>query len=233
MLNSSTDDAGLQRNEPKRMLIITADAALLPAFIHGYHRLGVLAPLTPENYRGLPLDEAAQGFMIAQAGAAVVLECVDDDQWFAPPQAVELIDSAEACDAFDLIRPCEAMTALRHISNELLRDREIDLIHPHATGTVHHDRYELNALRDSLGQQFPDYYAHKGALGHTLGCSGLISAVIACLCARTQRRPPMNWLTNPVSLGLSALCPKQPIRTQAIFAAGFAGHAAGVVLRSR
>ncbi len=270
LLHSFDDDAGLRRNEPRRVLIITADAALLPAFIHAYHRLGVLAPLTPEGYRGLPLDEAAHGFMIAQAGGAIVLECVDDDRWLAPRHAVELIDSSEACDAFDLIRPCEAMPALRHLADRLLRDRRIDLIHPHATGTEHHDRFELDAIGAGLGRPspdlksqisnlksdrestvndresaaadrhptpmdaspLPDFYAHKGALGHTLGCSGLVSTIIACLCARTQRRPPMPWLKRPVFPMISADSPRRSIRTQAVFAAGFAGHAAGVVLQT-
>ena len=219
-------------NSPRRMLIVSADAALLPAFIHAYHRLGVLAPLSPQDYRGLPLDEAASGFMIAQAGAAIVLESVDDDQWQPPRHAVELIDSSEACDAFDLIRPCESMPALHHLSSRLLRDRHVDLIHPHATGTEHHDRFELDAIRATMGPSTPDFYAHKGALGHTLGCSGLISIIIACLCARTQRRPPMPWLKTPISPLITSDSPRGSIRTQAVFAAGFAGHAAAAILAS-
>lgn len=233
LLHEQNDGSQSSASGPRRTLIITADAALLPAFVNSYHRLGVLAPLTAQNYRGLPLDEGAQGFMIAQAGAALVLERVDDDHWHTPSHAVELLDSSEACDAFDLIRPCTSMPALRHISQQLLHGRDIDLIHPHATGTEQHDQLELEAITESLTSKAADFYAHKGALGHTLGCSGLISTVIACLCARTQRRPPMPWLNRPVSAQIHAQPVKQAIRTQAVFAAGFAGHAAGVVLRSR
>jgi len=234
------------RSAPQRVLILSCDAALLPAFIHAYQRLGVLAPLNAAQYRGAPLDQSASGFMIAEAGAAVVLERVDDDAPL-PRCALELIDSSEACDAFDLIRPCADMPALRHLAASLLRDRDIDLIHPHATGTPGtppHDTAELRALLpqaaasldlpSTLAPPRPDLYAHKGALGHTLGASGLISTVLACLCARTQRRPPMPWITAPIAPHLTANPPglARPIRTQAVFAAGFAGHAAGVVLRS-
>ncbi len=313
------------RQAPRRILILTADAALLPSFIHAYQRLGVLAPLTREGYRGRPLDRAAAGFMIAQAGAAIVLERIDDPDFVPPRHAVEVIDSAEACEAHDLIRTDPAMPALRRVARQLLTGRAIDLVHPHATGTAGqtpHDDCELKAIAgadftsgggdsgsgtsergltqptvneaSSLGQpnsgrrgavespspiprhceasgygsvelprntpplhglstglgegfkraeQIPsaivhpnsttDLYAHKGALGHTLGASGLISTILACLCARTGRRPPMPWLANPIAAGLAPAVPQRPIRLQAIFASGFGGHTAGVVLRSR
>ena len=249
-----------QPSAPRRTLILTADAALLPSFIHAYHRLGVLAPLTAASYRGYPLDSRANGFMIAEAGAAVLLERIDDPNYLPPRHAIELIDTAEACEAFDLIRSDESLPALTRLANRLMQDRTIDLIHPHATGTEHHDTYEMNALEIRnpkseirnlkseisnpkspaltphsalLASSSPsDLYAHKGALGHTLGTSGLISTVLACLCSRTQRRPPMPWLEHPIAPDLRAEPTARPIRTQAVFAAGFAGHTAGAILRT-
>lgn len=219
---------------PPRTLILTADAALLPSFIHAYHRLGVLAPLTAATYRGFPLDSRAQGFMIAEAGAAVLLERIDDPNYLPPRHAIELLDTAEACEAFDLIRSDESLPALTRLAHRLMQGRTIDLIHPHATGTEHHDTYELNALdlRFPNPPSLPDLYAHKGALGHTLGTSGLISTVLACLCSRTGRRPPMPWLEQPIASHLRAEPAARPIRTQAVFAAGFAGHTAGAILRA-
>ena len=246
---------GASRRGISRTLILTADAALLPSFIHAYHRLGVLAPLTAATYRGYPLDSRAHGFMIAEAGAAVLLERIDDPHYLPPRHAIELLDTAEACEAFDLIRSDEKLPALTRLARQLMQGRNIDLIHPHATGTEHHDTYELHALLPHLShskseisnlksplpnpqsairnpKSDPDLYAHKGALGHTLGTSGLISTVLACLCSRTGRRPPMPWLEQPIAAHLRAKSAARPIRTQAIFAAGFAGHTAGAILRA-
>ena len=214
-----------------RILVVTADAALSPMFIHGYRRLGVLAPVKPDAYRGRPLDEARDGFMIAEAGAAVVVERVDDPDRPTPRHAVELLDTDEACDAHDLIRPCADMPALKWIASRLLRDRQVDLIHPHAPGTVEQDAAEMRVYRDLLAspRQAPDFYAHKGALGHTLGASGLVSTVIACLCAASRRRPPMPWLERSLDETVRRSSDVAP-RTQAVFAAGFGGHAAGAAL---
>ncbi len=55
-------------------LVLTAEAALLPPFIHSYRRLGVLAPLTLDGYRGRPLAAQREGFILAEVGAAVLLQ---------------------------------------------------------------------------------------------------------------------------------------------------------------
>ncbi len=59
---------------PKRVLVVTCEAALLPMFVHSYKRLGVLPPLRPGEYAGLPLDRQRRGFMLSELAAAVVVE---------------------------------------------------------------------------------------------------------------------------------------------------------------
>lgn len=219
------------RVEGDRALVVTADAALTPLFIHSYRRLGVLAPLTAHEYGCLSLDRHRRGFVLAEAGAAVVLHRIDADHT-PPPHAVELLDTATACDASDLIRASADMPALRRVARTLLADRRIDLLHPHAPGTREQDDAELRAYADGLGNSaaLPDLYASKGALGHALGAAGLVSLVIACLCARTGRRPPMPWLADPIAPARSPATNGRSMQTQAVFAAGFGGHVAGAVI---
>lgn len=225
-------------SRPRRILVVTSEAALLPMFVHSYARLGVLPPLTREGYRPRPLDQSRSGFMLTEIAAAVVLEAVDE---IAPGQ-IELVDTAIAAESVDVIRTAPGMPALARIARQLLgaapsRDGDgerIDLLHPHATGTIDNDPAELAVYADALaGQAPPDVYAHKGALGHGLGAAGLVSFVLACLCARAGRRPPMPWLERPIASPLrpAASAPPGKITRQAIFAAGFGGHVAGAVIR--
>jgi 3-oxoacyl-(acyl-carrier-protein) synthase len=206
-----------------RALVVTAEAALLPMFVHSYRRLGVLPPLTREGYRGRPLDRQRCGFMLSELGAAVLIEK-------RAPRAgdIELTHTAAAADGYDMIRPSPDMAALRHVARQLLGDQPVDLLHPHATGTVEHDPPEMAVYRD-LGQ-VRDVYACKGALGHGLGAAGLVSLVLACLCAKANRKPPMPWLTDPI-----VPFDRSPeLRSHAVFAAGFGGHVAGArIQRSR
>jgi 3-oxoacyl-(acyl-carrier-protein) synthase len=210
----------------ERVLVVSAEAALLPIFISSYQRLGVLACLTPDGYRGLPLDANRNGFMLAEMGAAVLLEKR------ATPGAIELVNTAVAAEANDMVRPSKDMAALHHIASQLLDKQNIDLLHPHATGTADHDPVELGVY-DRCDAHINDIYASKGAIGHGLGTAGLASLVIACMCAKANRRPPMPWLKNPIDANIQADAPPDmSLHTQAIFAAGFAGHVAGAVIKS-
>lgn len=225
----------------RRTIVVTAEAALLPAFIHSYRRLGVLAPLSPRQYCGRPLDQARNGFMLCEVGAAIVLE-----RTACPcPGQLELVDTAVATEAHDLIRPAPDMPALTTVASQVMARRPVDLIHAHTTGTVEQDPAELLAYQRAMGltHHFSarpvDVYAVKGALGHGLGASGLVSLVIACLSARTNRRPPMPWLTNAIELpkgnlrisGSPDLGVDSTLATQAVFAAGFGGHVAAALIR--
>ncbi len=225
-------DEGLQR-----VAVVSCEAALFPAFIHSYRRLGVLPPLDPVGYLGRPLDEQRSGFIPVEQAAALILQAPVKGQ-ACPVGAVELLGSDLACDAHDLIRSDPAQLALRRIAQRLLGLGPWDLLHPHATGTAEHDPPEMLAYAQTLAQagvSCPDVYANKGALGHGLGCSGLASLVIACLCARSRRRPPMPWIERPIDSGLSirkdAPGPLPLRSTHAVFAAGFGGHVAGAVIR--
>lgn len=220
------------RDAATRLLVVTSEAALLPMFIMSYQRLGVLPPLTPAGYAGRPLDVSRAGFMLAELGAAVALERRSAEMEPGPGD-IELLDTAVAAEADDLIRPSPSMTALRHVANRLLEGRSIDLLHPHATGTADYDAAEMQAYHRHAAN-IRDVYACKGALGHGLGAAGLVSLVIACMSAKAYRRPPMPWLREPIVAGISAE-PREHERrnesTHAVFAAGFGGHVAGAVIR--
>ncbi|MEM9415358.1 MAG: beta-ketoacyl synthase N-terminal-like domain-containing protein [Planctomycetota bacterium] len=215
-------------------LVATADAALTPAFVHSYLRLGVLAEPTADGYRQRPLDQRRRGFMLSEIGAAVLLRRLSPGETPKPGE-VELLHTATACEAFDMIRTPPTMPALTHIAGQL-RDHlpqgeTLGVLHPHAPGTPDHDPHELNVLREVFGDS-PLLYACKGALGHGLGSAGLAALVIACLTLRANRLPPMPWLERPIYPPRNPE-PQTPDSraTHAVFAAGFGGHTAGALIQ--
>ncbi|MHB1158274.1 MAG: beta-ketoacyl synthase N-terminal-like domain-containing protein [Phycisphaerales bacterium] len=241
-----------------RVLVVTTEAALVPMFIHSYRRLGVLPKLTVDDYRGHPLDERRHGFVLTEVAAAMLLELSPKRRPLA-----YLADTAVASEADDIMRLSPDRPALRHVAERLFAGHTsggIDLLHPHATGTPDNDASELAAYADELAvcrlpfavedqamhnhpnrkpqtasrKLFPDVYACKGALGHGLGSAGLTAAVLAVLCAKTQTRPPMPWLTQPIQtpLRLAVEPDGRAIRRQALFAAGFGGHVAGAIIQA-
>lgn len=244
---AGTSEQSEQSEQSDHRLVVTAEAALLPVFVHSYKRLGVLAEPTPTGYRQAPLDASRKGFMLAELGAAVLLRALPPGVEPAPGD-IELLGTAIAGEAYDMVRPSPTMAAISFVAERLLAapgtpERSIDLLHPHAPGTPDHDPVELRALADVLNarremthEHAPiDTYANKGALGHGLGAAGLVSLVLACLCAHARRRPPMPWLAEPMTpCALPLQRDGQPLpadSTHAVFAAGFGGPTAGAILR--
>ncbi len=222
-------------------LVITSEAALLPVFMHSYQRLGVLAPATLEGYRQTPLAAARGGFVLAEAGGAVVLQKLKDGE--TPPQSagkgpLELLDTGCLSEAYDLLRTSPQMAAIEHLAIQFNAKRKLEVLHPHATGTDEHDPAEMGALARAIGSpEAPlPLYACKGALGHGLGAAGLTAFVLACLSCRSGRIPPMRWLADgtmdlPANLRAEMKgCSVKPGAAHAVFAAGFGGHTAGALV---
>ncbi len=228
----------LERNEDiDRVMVLATEAAILPMFVHSYQKLGVLPPLDRHRYGGYPLDESRQGFMLAEMGGALIIEktaAITSGQ-------TALTKSAVANQGFDIMRNHPEMHGLAYVAEEIFSDHGVDMIHPHATGTTgedDHDQQELRIYENLLGNGCEDVeiFANKGAIGHGLGASGMASTVLACICAKSNIKPPMVWLEKPIAsrFKLSKARTSGKIRKydrHAIFASGFGGHVAGVGIR--
>ena len=227
---------------PSLALVVSSDAAITPAFVHSYRRLGVLGSMTQRDYTQRPLDEQRLGFMLSEVGVAVLLKRLDAGTPM-PSDAIELVDTATACEPYDIIRSPTQMRGLEALWQRITADRAIDVVHPHAPGTREHDPAELDVLLRTSSPVRPggtdmDVYAVKGAIGHGLGASGLASLVVAALMLRTGKRPPMPWITEPMKLpggrrletdANARACSRTG--SQAVLAAGFGGHLAAAVLQ--
>lgn len=221
-------------------LVASADAAITPALVHSYKRLGVLGTMTRDAYTQQPLDEDRQGFMLSEMGAAVLLKRIEPGEPM-PDNAIELVDTATACEPYDIVRSPGEMKSLARLWRQVTSGRTIDVIHPHAPGTREHDPAELGVLLPTpspSGSVPPDLYAVKGAIGHSLGASGLASLVVAAMSLRSGRRPPMPWLSRPMRMPDGSplmvdpsLRPCSRAGLHAVLGAGFGGHLAAAVLQ--
>jgi 3-oxoacyl-[acyl-carrier-protein] synthase II len=78
-------------------------------------------------------------------------------------------------------------------------------------------------------------FSHKGALGHSLGASGLVSVVLNCLAHRhglVPGHPNTNQPLDAVGVLISQSSIERPIQRSIVHAAGFGGPSAVVGLRS-
>jgi 3-oxoacyl-[acyl-carrier-protein] synthase II len=178
----------IESGEVRRAIVVAVEASVHPLFLANFERLGVLAPAG----RGCrPFDLHREGFLMSEAAAAV---CLERDDEFSPGNT-RIDRYALGGDATHLTGGDPDGQTLRYLFRRVMDGRRVELIHAHGTGTVLNDTVELNAIEavtESVRNADPTgaleshrppvaLYSHKGALGHSLGASGLVSVVINCI----------------------------------------------------
>jgi len=247
----------IQSGEVTRVLVVAAEASAHPLFLGSFRRLGVLPP---EGVPCRPFDQNRQGFLMSDAAAAVCLEAVtsDADPTASPIAAIERF--AMAGDAKHITAGDPTGAVMRHLLRAVLGNRPVDLIHAHGTGTALNDEIELSAIEHVLACDRPTtnstsdnpcyvkfnpggraggsqvaVYSHKGAMGHSLGASGLVSVVLNCVAHRTGIVPPNVNTMEPIATrwtSISRSAVHRPVRRSLACATGFGGPTSVVSLIS-
>ena len=98
---------------------------------------------------------------------------------------------------------------------------EVDVVIPHATGTLKGDQAEYLALAEVFGTNLPLLTSHKWKIGHTFAASGALAMEMAILMLQQQHFLPIPYLPA---------APKRPLKNILINATGFGGNAVSVVV---
>ena len=155
---------------------------------------GSLLLLDAEGCR--PFDRNRAGISLGEGAAALVIESARSAARRGVPVLARLTGWGCTCDAFHATAPdSEGDGAYRAMSGALrragLEPAAIDHVNAHGTGTPGNDVAESKAIRRLFGETLPPVLSTKGLLGHTLGASGAIDAVI-CVKAIEHGGPPMS-----------------------------------------
>jgi 3-oxoacyl-[acyl-carrier-protein] synthase II len=232
----------IRSRQVRQVLVVAVEASLHPLFLGSFQRLGVLAP---PGHGCRPFDESRRGFLMSEAAAAVLLRAGDcrTSDVEAPrgvasgdnETVIQLEHFALAGDGTHLTGGDPDGTVLRRMLSRVMDGRPVDLVHAHGTGTVAHDPVELAAIEATVpaGNDLPSLYSHKGALGHSLGASGLVSVVLNCEAHRRGVVPPNAQTRAPLAAGRVSIdlhAVRRPVRRSVAVAAGFGGAMAAVSL---
>ncbi|MBN1686769.1 MAG: beta-ketoacyl-[acyl-carrier-protein] synthase family protein, partial [Spirochaetales bacterium] len=133
-----------------------------------------------------PFDEDRSGFLFAQGGAGIlVLEEIDHARRRNAPILAEITGYDESFDAYNIMIPDPDGREIRTLIRKILegagvRPDQIDYINAHGTGTLRNDPIEALAIADVFGKK-PVINSTKSLLGHTIGASGAIEAIVAVM----------------------------------------------------
>jgi 3-oxoacyl-[acyl-carrier-protein] synthase II len=154
---------------------------------------GALGGLAGDGYVR-PFDAHRRGMLPGEGWGVLVLE----SERRARQPLARICGYGEACDGFDLVRPCPDGTGLRAAIEQALLDSgcgpdDIAWICAHGTGTKASDGLEAR-IYDSIfaARRAPlPCVSVKGVTGHTQGAAGVIEAAVAVK-SLSKRAVPLN-----------------------------------------
>lgn len=144
-----------------------------------------------------PFDKDRDGFVMAEGGAALVLE--DRDSAIARGATIlaEICGYAANSDAYHITSPSpEGRGAARCMQMCLeesdLDPNQVDYINAHGTSTEQGDVAESQAIKKVFGERAAKVAVSstKSMTGHTLGAAGAIESVYTILAIRRSMLPP-------------------------------------------
>jgi len=157
----------------------------------GFNSLRVVA-----GEKCLPFSIHRKGILIGDGAAILTIEEMEHALNRDAPILAEIMGFGMSCDAFHVTQPHyqgSVMAMSSSIEEAAIQKDDIQYINCHGTGTLLGDKTEATALDLTFGENLSNIYATstKSSLGHLLGTSGAVEALITILAIKNAVVPPM------------------------------------------
>jgi 3-oxoacyl-[acyl-carrier-protein] synthase II len=201
--SSGTDAIGLayrwiKSNTTDTMIAGGTEAAVTPIGLAGFCAIKALATRyneTPEK-ASRPFDRDRDGFVLGEGSGILLLEELEHAKARGARILAELIGYGVSCDANHPTAPHpEGLGAIRAmqmaIENGGIEKTEVDYVNAHGTSTPLNDPVETKAIKAVFGDHARRLRisSTKSMIGHLLGGSGGVEAVVTILALDRQFYP--------------------------------------------
>ena len=239
-IGDATDAIRLNRADV--MIAGGTEAAVNEVGIAGFAAMRALSTRNDDPARASrPFDAGRDGFVMGEAGAALVLEELEHAKARDAKIYAEIVGYGLSSDAKHITEPDPTgpVNAFKMALGDAgVTPEDIDYINAHATSTPVGDSSETQMLKYALGEEIAykiPVSGTKGATGHCLGASGAIEAQFTILAIRDGKLPPtINYEVADPACDLDYV-PNEPRDADITIAVsnsfGFGGHNACVVFK--
>jgi beta-ketoacyl ACP synthase len=172
------------------------EARIEPVPVASFAQAGLLSTNNDDPQGACrPFDKDRDGMVLGEGGALMLIETEEHAKARGAPILARLMGAAMTSDGYDSVKPnpdgeAAGDAIARAIELAGLTASDIDHINAHATGTTLGDLAEARAIGRALGDHTPAVYAPKAALGHSMGGSGAVDAVLTVQALRDGVVPP-------------------------------------------
>jgi len=185
------------------MMVGGSEAPLVYGVLRAWDAMRILAPADADSARSAcrPFSTNRGGLVLGEGAGAMVLEDWDHAVNRGARIYAELAGYGMSCDHSHLVHP-DARGEIRAIEQSLamanLDASDIDYVNAHATSTKDGDIAEINALKAVFGDHAATLpiSSTKSMLGHMLGATGVVEAIVTVMALKNNVAPPTAHLTN-------------------------------------
>jgi 3-oxoacyl-[acyl-carrier-protein] synthase II len=182
-----------------------SEAAITPMGLSGFARMNALSTRNDSPERASrPFDSGRDGFVLAEGAGILVIEEYEYARRRGAPILCEVLGYGMTADASHITAPDpEGRGASRAISGALrdagLNPEDIDYINAHGTSTPLGDVAETVAIKSVFNAHARKLAVSstKSQIGHLLGASGGVEAIVCALALKHQVAPPTINLDEP------------------------------------
>ena len=225
------------------MVAVGADAMLSPQTIKGFNQLSAPSERNEVPERASrPFDRNRDGFVLANGGAALMLE-KESDARKRGARIYAVISGIGLCsEAYNIVAPKPsgeemARTMLLALEDAGLSPDRVEYVSAHGTSTPQNDADESLAIKLAFGGHARRLAvsSQKSMTGHCVGGAGAIEAAVTALCLHHGiLTPTINYETPDPVCDLDCV-PNVAREAKALRVAisnsfGFGGHNATLVL---
>ena len=192
-------------NQADIMLVGGAEMAASPVGLGGFCAARALSTRNedPES-ASRPWDAQRDGFVLGDGAGVMVLEDLAHAKKRGARIYAELTGFGMSGDAFHMTAPSEggegaALCMKNALVSAGLNPEQVDYINAHGTSTPAGDIAETDAIKKVFGQHSSILCvsSNKSMIGHLLGASGAVEAIMSVLTLTDQVIPPTINLEHP------------------------------------
>jgi 3-oxoacyl-[acyl-carrier-protein] synthase II len=232
----------IRLNETDLVITGGSEAALTRMGLAAFQNMKALSTRNEEPTKASrPFDADRDGFVLGEGAGVLIFEELEHARRRGASIYGEVLGYGTTSDAGHITAPDPEGTGAAAAMAAALADAgvqpsQIDYINAHGTSTPLGDKAETTAIKRVFGEAAyqTSVSSTKSSLGHSLGASGGIEAVILCKAIETETLPPtINLDTPDPSCDLDYTpntARSKPIHLAMSNSFGFGGHNACIVI---
>lgn len=216
-----------------------SEASITPLGIGGFSSMKALSTSTDKERASIPFDKERQGFVMGEGAGILILESLENAIKRKAHIYGEIVGYGSTSDAEHITRPNEEGKFAKKAMENALKEagvskEEVGYINAHGTSTYLNDMCESKAIN----ALFKDVYvsSSKSQLGHLLGASGSVEAIISLLSVEEKILPPnINYKYKDEDCNINLVKNnyiKKDIKYFLSNSLGFGGHNVSLLFKS-